>query len=184
MSRLQLCHCVLNLKRNSNIGVQAVDVPLGDVVLAESDGAFMAGRKAVPLQEQLPPTSPETRVNRTLSLSARSASTDVLVSPTGCPDPYRRLDSWPHDAQPRDIEDYTPSPMPTIGIGKKRSDPVRGKPTPSPTPTVPAVEPAPLPTEPELSVRSSGSDDPKKVRSDKFDKYYHQTLSCIEFMKV
>lgn len=88
----------------------------------------------------------------------RSVSSDVIVSPSPAHrDPYRE---WPHDAQPRDIEDFEPSPLTILTPRSVNPKPVEKPADPTPKPTGPPSEHAIV------------ADSIKK--SEKFDKYYYK----------
>lgn len=134
----------------------------GDVHMAEQDGSFTAGRKAVGLgQTSLSTETPDVRTTQ-----GRSRSTLVLPSQT----PYRAVTvdryegrDWPHDAQPRDTCDMTlPPPTPsTLGVDGR-------EPTPRAAPTV---------LDTPMTATGGEIMDVQNIRNgDKFDKYYHKNL--------
>lgn len=140
----------------------------GDVQFAESDGAYTAGNKAVGL-ESLPATTPS-RVH-----TVRSRSTVALPPSPALQDPY----SWPHDAQPRDVEDFTPS-VPTVRDSScwKSSSFLEET---YERPTFPAQAFLPTGQDQACAGEGGGKEQPRTAqpcKSDKFDKYYHQTLDC------
>ena len=154
--------------------------------LATADGAFTAGRKAVGLgtDDALPPQTPQGR--GTPAVKSRS----TLAFPAATPkpdDPYYHLTYGWTDAQPRS----TPGKPSTVtelesSVGS-RAGGVATTPSESRNlPTQGARSDKKVVETKEKVTTEVGDDDQtggtKKVKNDKFDKYYHQTLSCIQYI--
>ncbi len=141
----------------------------GDVQMAQQDGCYTAGLKAVGLGTNKDMTeTPKARPT-----GGRTSSTIVFPPQS----PYRAVTvdryggrDWPHNAQPRDTCDMTPPPPTpsTLGVnGCKATQ--RAAPTVTDTPN---------------TTTSGEIMDVQNIRNgEKFDKYYHKNLVSNIFVK-
>lgn len=146
----------------------------------------MAGKKAKGLDSLAPPKTPPARVQVARSTSCMSTLTDPVSSARV--DPYEHL----QDAQPRDnLPPLAPRfPVPSLPDPERPetpSEPEPGKVCVGSTFVNPRFVSMTSPANPDASTPESTGEDgvsKSKVRSDKFDKYYHQSFGSNKHLYI